>query len=87
MARLNAAEKKQIVKIKGRLATVRQARALLDQEFGNDSFDLPAGIGDAWNGLHDAESGLEAEIQSIESEAGWRGIPQATRELIQSNID
>lgn len=44
-------------------------------------------LGDAVNGQHDTISDLRAELDIIEREALFAGVPTATRELVSSNID
>lgn len=44
-------------------------------------------LGEAINGQHDTISDLRAELDMIEREALFAGVPTATRELVAANID
>lgn len=44
-------------------------------------------LGDAINAQHDTISDLRGELDIIEREALFAGVPTATRELVSSNID
>lgn len=89
MTTMNATDKKALAVIDGQLNALARIEVELRIGFGGFG-ELPFGVGDAWNAVHDAQTSLREERREVEGRALRARVDKANpgfRALQEANID